>query len=49
VFVRINGVQHYLWHAVDHESEMLEAFATKRRDRAAALKFLRTHEAARSG
>ena len=45
--VRINGVQHYLWRAVDHEGEVLEAFVSKTRDRAAALKFLkrlmRTH------
>ena len=41
VFVRINGEPHYLWRAVDHESEVLEVFATKRRDRKAALKFLK--------
>ena len=41
VFVKINGVQHYLWRAVDHEGEVLESFVTKRRDKAAALKFLR--------
>ena len=40
VFVRINGEMHYLWRAVDHEGEVLEVFATKRRDRKAALKFL---------
>ena len=41
VFVRINGQTHYLWRAVDHEGEVLEAYVTKRRDRHAALKFLR--------
>ncbi|HJO68512.1 MAG TPA: IS6 family transposase [Rhodospirillales bacterium] len=41
VFVRINGKSHYLWRAVDHEGEVLEVFATKRRDRKAALKFLK--------
>ena len=25
VFVKINGITHYLWHAVDHEGEVLEA------------------------
>ena len=40
VFVRINGETHYLWRAVDHEGEVLEAFATKRRDRKAAHAFL---------
>ena len=41
VFVRINGETHYLWRAVDHEGEVLESFVTKRRNRAAALKFLK--------
>jgi putative transposase len=41
VFVRINGETHYLWRAVDHEGEVLEVFATKRRDRRAALQFLK--------
>ena len=41
VFVRVNGVQHYLWRAVDHEGEIMEAYVTKRRDKAAALKFLK--------
>ena len=41
VFVRINGEIRYLWRAVDHEGEVLEVFATKRRDRKAALKFLK--------
>jgi len=41
VFVRINGKTHYLWRAVDHEGEVLEVYATKRRNRTAALQFLR--------
>ena len=41
VFVRINGETYYLWRAVDHEGEVLEAFVTKKRDRKAALGFLR--------
>ena len=41
VLVKINGEQHYLWRAVDHEGEVLESFVTKRRDRKSALKFLR--------
>lgn len=28
--MRINGETHYLWRAVDHESEVLEAYAIKR-------------------
>jgi len=39
--VKINGVAHYLWRAVDHEGEVLEAFVSKRRDRKAALIFLK--------
>ena len=41
IFVKINGEMQYLWRAVDHEGEVLEVFATKRRDRRAALKFLK--------
>ena len=41
VFVKVNGVQDYLWRAVDHEGEVLEAFVSKRRDKKAALKFLK--------
>ncbi len=41
VFVRINGETYYLWRAVDHEGEILEAFITRTRDRKAARGFLR--------
>ena len=41
VYVKINGVTHYLWRAVDHEGEVLESIVTKTRDRKAALKFLK--------
>ena len=41
VFVKINGETHYLWRAVDHEGEVLEVFVSKRRDRKAALGFLK--------
>ena len=41
IFVRINGETHYLWRAVDHEGEVLEVLATKRRDRKAALTVLK--------
>ncbi len=39
--MKINGEVHYLWRAVDHEGEVREVFATKRRDRRAALQFLK--------
>ncbi len=41
VFVKVNGKRHYLWRAVDHEGEVLEAVVTKRRNKQAALKFLK--------
>jgi len=41
VFVKINGKTHYLWRAVDQGGEVLEAVATKRRDRRSALQFLK--------
>ena len=41
VFVRMNGEIYYLWQAVDHEGEVLEAFVTKKRDLNAAMRFLK--------
>ncbi|SMX23927.1 hypothetical protein BOA8489_02041 [Boseongicola aestuarii] len=40
-FAKINGERHYQWRGVDHEGEELENFATKTRDKKAALKFLK--------
>lgn len=37
----INREQHYLWRAVDHEGEILKCDVTNRRDKAAALAFLK--------
>ena len=42
VYVKINGELHYLWCAVDHEGEVLEVVATKRRNRSAALRLLKS-------
>ena len=33
VFVKINGVRHYLWRVVDHEGKVLESYVTKKRDK----------------
>ena len=41
MFVKIRGETHYLWRAVGHEGELLEADVTKARDKLAALQFLR--------
>ena len=38
VYVKIDGVTHYLWRAVDHEGEVLKSVVTKMRDRKAALR-----------
>jgi putative transposase len=39
--VKIDGVTHDLWRAVDHEGEVLVSTVTKTRDRKAELKFLK--------
>ena len=39
--MKVNGKQHYLWRAVNHEGEVLESFVTKRRNKRAALKMLK--------
>jgi putative transposase len=41
VYVRINGQMHYLWRSLDHEGEVPESFASKTRDKPAALKFVK--------
>jgi putative transposase len=41
VFVKINGKLRYLWRAVDHEGEVLDAVVTSKRDKASALKLLK--------
>lgn len=41
VFVKTAGGTQYLWRAIDHEGDVLEAYVTRTRDKKAALKFLR--------
>jgi putative transposase len=41
IYVKVNGQMHSLWRAVDHEGEVLESFASKARDKPAALKFMK--------
>ena len=47
VFVKIRGVQHYLWRAVDQDGEVVDVFLQHRRDSNAAKRFfkrlLKTH------
>ncbi len=42
VFIGINGVQHSLWRAVDQDGNVLDILVQSRRDKRAAVKFLRT-------
>ncbi len=39
--LRVNGVPHCLWRAVDHKGEVLETFVSTTLDRKAALRILR--------
>src|SRR5665647_230591 len=41
MYVKINGELHYLWRAVDYEGEVLESYVTKKRDKSAALAFMK--------
>ena len=41
MYVKLNGEMVYLWRAVDQEGEILESFVTKKRDKAAALAFMK--------
>ena len=41
VFVKIQGVQHYLWRAVDQDGEVIDVFLQRRRDGAAAKHFFK--------
>ncbi|MDP9351116.1 MAG: IS6 family transposase, partial [Chloroflexota bacterium] len=41
VFLKINGKTHYLWRAVDQEGNVLDILVQRRRNKAAAKKFLR--------
>ena len=39
--MKVNGKLCYLWRAVDHEGEVLESVVTAKRDKAAAVRFLK--------
>jgi putative transposase len=41
VFVEINGKQHYLWRAVDQDSEFVDVYLQAKRDGEAAKRFFR--------
>ena len=41
MYVKLNGEMVYLWRAVDQEGEVLESYVTKKRDKSAALRFMK--------
>nr|WP_116208998.1 IS6 family transposase [Paraperlucidibaca baekdonensis] len=41
VFIKINGIQHYLWRAVDQDGEVVDVFVQSRRNGAAAKQFFK--------
>ena len=41
VFVKIGGVQHYLWRAVDQDGEVVDVFLQKSRNASAAKRFFK--------
>lgn len=41
MYVKLNGEMVYLWRAVDHEGEILESYVTRKRDKSAALAFIK--------
>lgn len=41
VFIRLNGVLHYLWRAVDQDGVALDIVVQEKRDGAAAKRFFR--------
>ena len=41
MYVKLNGKMVYLWRAVDQEGELLESFVTRKRDKDAALTFMK--------
>ena len=41
VFIKIYGIQHYLWRAVDQDGEVVDVYLQKRRDGASAKRFFK--------
>ena len=41
VFIKINGVLHYLWRAVDQDGDELDILVQKRRNKKAAMKLFK--------
>lgn len=41
MYVKLNGKMVYLWRAIDHEGKVFESHVTKKRDKSAALAFVK--------
>jgi putative transposase len=41
VFIKINGVLHYLWRAVDQDGDEIDILVQKRKDKGAAMRFFK--------
>jgi putative transposase len=41
VFIKINGVLHYLWRAVDQDGDEIDILVQKRKDKNAAMQFFK--------
>ena len=41
VFIKINGVLHYLWRAVDQDGDEIDILVQKRKDKRAAMRFFK--------
>ncbi len=42
MFLKINGVQHYLWRAVDQHGAVIDILVQPKRDRFAVMRFFRS-------
>jgi putative transposase len=41
VFIKINGVLHYLWRAVDQDGDEIDILVQKRKNKKAAMRFFK--------
>ena len=41
MYAKLDGEMVYLWRAIDHEGEVLESYVTRKRDKSAALAFIK--------
>ena len=41
VFIKINGILHYLWRGLDQDSDEIDILVQKRKDRGASMRFFK--------